>query len=80
MSDERILVIARHYVQCMRDHGITDVVEPRIQDGRLVGADVPADYPDPAKLDAAFTACESIVDVLPAGGLSRSRVSAATSK
>jgi hypothetical protein len=77
MTDEQILAIARHYAQCLRDHGITDVAEPRIQNGRLVGAGAPADYPDPAKLDEAFNACVSIVDVLPAGVMNGPDVSAA---
>jgi hypothetical protein len=77
MTDEQILATARHYAQCLRDQGITDVAEPRIQDGRLQGAGVPADYPDPANLDAAFNACESIVDVLPPGVMSGPQVTAA---
>jgi hypothetical protein len=36
-----------------------------------------ARHPDPAKLDAAFNACESIVDVLPPGVMSGPWVSAA---
>jgi hypothetical protein len=77
MTDEQILAIARRYAQCLRDHGITGVSEPRIQDGKLRGAAVPGDYPDPAKLDEAFQACESIVDVLPPAVLEGSHVSAA---
>ncbi|HEY3036927.1 MAG TPA: hypothetical protein VGJ54_19995, partial [Streptosporangiaceae bacterium] len=77
MTGEQILAIARRYAQCLREHGITGVAEPRIQDGRLIGAGVPADYPDPAKLDEAFNACGPIVDALPAGVMSGPHVSAA---
>jgi hypothetical protein len=76
MTDEQILVIARHYAECLSEHGITGVSEPRIEAGKLRGAAVPADYPDPAKLDSAFNACQSIVDALPAGVMSGAQVSA----
>lgn len=76
MTDEQILAIARHYAQCLRDHGITGVAEPRIEDGELKGAGVSADYPDPAKLDAAFNACQSLVAALPPGVMSGTQVSA----
>lgn len=76
VTDEQILAIARHYAQCLRDRGIAGVTEPRIEGGKLNGAGVPADYPDPAKLDAAFNACQTIVDSLPTGVMSGTQVSA----
>jgi hypothetical protein len=76
-SDEQILATGRQYAQCLRDHGITGVTEPRVENGRLQGAGVPADYPDAARLDAAFQACQPIMDRLPAGAIgSGNRVSA----
>jgi hypothetical protein len=73
MSDDQILAIGRKYAQCLRDHGITNVSEPKVDSGHLQGAGVPADYPDAAKLDAAFQACGSILDRLPAGVLGGGR-------
>jgi hypothetical protein len=76
VTDEQILAVARHYEQCLSDHGITGMTEPRIEDGKLKGPGVPADYPDPVKLDAAFNACDSIIAALPPSVIGGTEVSA----
>ncbi|HEY0448613.1 hypothetical protein [Actinophytocola sp.] len=76
MSDEQILDIGREYAQCLRDHGLT-IGEATVQDGRL---NVPFVIPDgqqgtPAAPDIPAN-CQSIVDRLPEGTLSRAPVPA----
>jgi hypothetical protein len=74
MTDEQVLAIARQYVQCLRDHGVTDIKEPTIVEHRLQGGG-PAGDSDPA-IPEATQACESIVARLPSSVTDSRHVSA----
>lgn len=74
MTDERLLAIGREYSQCLRDHGIPDVSEPKVWRGTLRFGE-PQQQPDKAdtsaldayveQMRAASEACQSIQDQVP---------------
>jgi hypothetical protein len=65
MTEERLLAIGREHAQCLRDHGIPNVGEPNVWHG-LLRFGGPQQEPDPATADAAYKACQSIQDQVPA--------------
>jgi hypothetical protein len=65
MTEERLLAIGREHAQCLRDHGIPDVGEPKVWHG-LLRFGGPRQEPDQATADAAYKACQSIQDQVPA--------------
>jgi hypothetical protein len=66
MDEAQILVVARQYAQCMREHGLPSYGDPSVRDGRLHGFEVPPGGPPPEDQErAADEACKHILDTLP---------------
>lgn len=66
MDEAQILVVARQYAQCMREHGLPSYGDPSVRDGRLRGFEVPPEGPPPEDLErVADEACKHILDALP---------------
>jgi hypothetical protein len=68
MTEERLLTLGREHAQCLRDHGLSDVGEPQVWHG-LLRFGGPQQEPDQATADAAYKACKSIMDQVPASYL-----------
>lgn len=66
MSDPQILAIGKELAQCLRQHGVPNLPDPTVNNGRLILPDAGMEGVTDAQMNTAMQACQSIRNKLPA--------------